>query len=88
MDNPTDAWRRWFGLLFLVLAGGMLIWGLTVLDGRLKGWGFVVYWFACLGFTVAAWILGWLDWHAVRRRTRRTPHRPPQPPPASDGNLL
>ena len=69
--RAADARRRWFGLLFLTLAGGLLIWGVTLLEPHLRGWAFVVYWLACLGFTVAAMVVAWLDWHAVRDPRRR-----------------
>lgn len=72
--STADARRRWFGLLFLILAGGMLIWGLTLLDQHLAGWGFVLYWLVCLTFTLAAMTTAWLDWRAVRAgRTRGVP---------------
>jgi hypothetical protein len=68
--SPSDARRRWFGLLFLILAGGMLIWGLTVLDPHLRGLGFVCYWSACLVFTALAFGVAWCDLRVIRRRQR------------------
>jgi hypothetical protein len=68
--DPADAQRRWFGLFFLILAGGMLIWGQTVLRAHLEGAGFVIYWLACMGFTALAMVMALLDIRAVRRRTR------------------
>ncbi len=83
--------RRWFGLLYLILAGGLLIWGLTWLRPGLHGIGFVIYWLACLGCALAALIIAWLDWRSVRRQIRAEQRellehaldkiRPPQPPP-------
>lgn len=62
--------RRWFGLLHLILSGGMLIWGLTLLRPVLRGWWFIGYWLACLVFALLALTTGWLDWRSVRRQLR------------------
>lgn len=88
--------RRWFGLLHLILSGGMLIWGLTLLRPVLRGWWFIGYWLACLVFALLALTTGWLDWRSVRRQLREErrhlllealeapdpKHRPPPPRPA------
>jgi len=63
--------RRWFGLLFLALAFGMLVWGQTVLRERLKGVPFLIYWSVCFVFTLAAIITALLDVRATRKRARR-----------------
>jgi len=63
--------RRWFGLFFLSLAFGFLIWGQTVLRDRLKGIPFLVYWFCCFLFTAAAIVIALLDVRATRKRVRR-----------------
>ncbi|MGC8988992.1 MAG: hypothetical protein ACP5MD_02615 [Verrucomicrobiia bacterium] len=63
--------RRWFGVLFLIIAGAMLIWGLTFLKPLLVGIGFVVYWLVCLVMTLAAFAVGYADLRAVRREQRR-----------------
>jgi len=68
--NPVDARRRWFGVFFLMLAAGMLIWGQTILKPYLEGLWFVIYWLACMGFTALAMLTALLDIWAVRRRTR------------------
>lgn len=65
-----DAWRRWFGLLFLLLAGGMTTWGLTLLEGRLRGGGFLLYWSVCLGFLGLAMLIALWDGWVIRRRHR------------------
>jgi hypothetical protein len=70
MPGPADARRRWFGTFFLLLAGGMLIWGLTVLSGRLKGLAFVIYWLVCFVFTGLALLTALLDLLIVRHRQR------------------
>jgi hypothetical protein len=68
--NPADARRRWFGVFFLLIAAGMLIWGQTILIPYLEGAGFVVYWLSCMAFTGLALVTALLDIWAVRRRTR------------------
>ena len=68
--HPADARRRWFGVFFLLIAAGMLIWGQTILKPYLEGLGFVLYWLACMAFTALALFTALLDIWAVRRRTR------------------
>ena len=68
--NPADVRRRWFGVFFLLIAAGMLIWGQTILKSYLEGIGFVLYWLACMAFTGLALLTALLDIWAVRRRTR------------------
>lgn len=70
MPNTADAWRRWFGLLFLALAFGMLIWGRTVLHDTLRGIPFLVYWSVCFFFTFAAIVTALLDMRATRKKAR------------------
>ncbi len=70
MRTPATAWRRWFGMLFLILAGGMLIWGLTVLRPHLSGRGFVIYWTLCFLFTGLSLLTAVVDLFAVRREAR------------------
>ena len=70
MADSADARRRWFGLLFLVLAAGMLIWGQTVLQPHLRGVWFLLYWLACFILTGLAILTALLDMRATRRRTR------------------
>jgi hypothetical protein len=73
MPNSADALRRWFGLLFLALAFGMLIWGQTVLRTRLEHrlTLFVFYWSGCFIFTFAAIVIALLDLRATRKRARQ-----------------
>ena len=68
--NPADARRRWFGMFFLIVSTGMLIWGQTFLKPYLEGIGFVIYWLTCMAFTGLAMLTALLDIWAVRRRTR------------------
>lgn len=70
MPGPADARRRWFGTFFLLMAGGMLIWGLTVFSGRLRGVGFILYWLTCFLFTGLALLTALLDLWIVRHRQR------------------
>jgi hypothetical protein len=74
MADSADARRRWFGLLFLTLAAGMLIWGQTLLRSWLKGWLFVGYWLICFLLTALAILIAILDMRATRRRTRAEQH--------------
>jgi hypothetical protein len=70
MLTPADALRRWFGLLFLALASGMVIWGNTILHPHLHGAGFIIFWFLCFLFTLGAILLALLDIRAIRHRSR------------------
>jgi hypothetical protein len=72
MLNPADQRRRWFGLFFLIVAGGMLLWGLTFLNGPLMRNPplFVIYWFACFFFATLAFCTAAYDMRVIRRRTR------------------
>ncbi len=68
MANSAAALRRWFGLFFLTVAAGMLIWGQTVLKPHLEGFNFMVYWLACFIFTFLAIVTALLDVRATRQR--------------------
>ena len=70
MPSSADALRRWFGLFFLAMAFGMLIWGQTVLQNKLHGVAFLVYWCCCFLFTFAAIFTALLDMRATRKRAR------------------
>ena len=70
MGNSADALRRWLGAFCLAVAFALLIWGETVLKPFLKGFGFVLYWFACFIFTFSAIVIALLDVRAVRRRVQ------------------
>ena len=70
MSNPLDARRRWFGLFFLFVALGLLIWGETILKPHLNGLGFILYWLLCFVFTMLAMLTALLDFWIVRHRTR------------------
>lgn len=72
MLTKVDARRRWFGLLFLIFAAGMLAWGLTFLKSWLmqRPFIFLFYWLVCFGFTGLALLVAALDMIIVRQRTR------------------
>jgi 4-hydroxybenzoate polyprenyltransferase len=71
MANSADTLRRWFGLFFLAVAFGLLVWGRIVLWDRLSPIAFVVYWFFCFVFTIAAIITALVDVRATRKRARQ-----------------
>jgi len=70
MTAWSDARRRWLGAICLGTAAGLLIWGQTGLEHRLRGWGFLFYWLVCLLLTLAAIFLALLDIRILQRRTR------------------
>lgn len=71
MIDAAVARRRWFGLLYLTLAAGMLIWGQTILRPVLTGVWFLCYWLVCFVLTSLAIVTALLDIRATRRRTRQ-----------------
>jgi len=71
MPTSADALRRWLGLCFLALAFGLLVWGRSVLQDKLKGVPFLIYWMACFFFTFAAIVTALLDLRATRKRARQ-----------------
>ena len=72
MLTSVDARRRWFGTFFLIVAGGMLVWGFTFLAPFLirRPMLFVIYWIACLGFTTLSFAIAVYDMHVIRKRVR------------------
>ena len=75
MGLDATARRRWFGTIVLATALGMLIAGETVLNGRLKDLGFLIYWLACVGLTCLAMVVAFLDLRALGRRAREEHHQ-------------
>ena len=63
--------RRWVGAVALVAALGMLVLGQTVLDGRLHGGAYLLYWLVCFGFTFLAMLVALWDARALRHRSRK-----------------
>ncbi len=70
MPDSADMRRRWFGLFFLVVAAGMLIWGETILRPWLVGYAFIGYWLICFIMTGLAILVALLDLRATRQRSR------------------
>ena len=62
--------RRWATLMFLGLAGVMLVLGLTVWRKSLAGMGFVAYWLGCLALTLIAMLLAVREMSYIRRQNR------------------
>jgi hypothetical protein len=71
MNDASTAWRRWFGMLCLAVAAGMLIWGHTILLPYLEGTGFLTYWLVCFAFAIGSIIIALLDVHAILRNIRQ-----------------
>jgi hypothetical protein len=74
MRPSSDTIRRWTGAIFLTIAVAMLAAGLTVLEGRLEPFTFIMYWMGCMAFTLSAATVALLDISAVRRKAIRA-HR-------------
>ena len=72
MLTSVDARRRWFGSFFLILAGGLLIWGLTFLAPVLMRSPalFVAYWVTCFTLTTLSFVIAIYDFRVMRRRLR------------------
>jgi hypothetical protein len=72
MITASDARRRWFGAFFLLIALGMLSWGLIFLGPFLfkRPILFVIYWAGCACFTGISMIIALLDMRVMRRRSR------------------
>src|SRR5687768_1822159 len=70
MAVKSDLRRRWLGAIFLAIAAGMVIAGQTFLRDRLQPAGFLLFWLVCLGFTLLAIFVAFLDVFAIRQRTR------------------
>lgn len=72
MLTPVDARRRWFGSFFLILAGGLMIWGFTFMHGLLikNPLWFLAYWLSVFVLTVVSFGIAVYDMMVVRRRLR------------------
>jgi hypothetical protein len=75
MKTSADERRRWFGMLFLILALGLLIWGQTLLKPHLRGWWFILYWLICFALTGLAFLVALLDLLIMRHRAREERRR-------------
>jgi hypothetical protein len=58
---------RGLALVFMALAGGMLLWGQTVLASRLAGRTFIIYWTLCFLFAGLALIFSVMEIFRLRR---------------------
>lgn len=67
-----DRRRRWFGALFLILAGGQVVWGQTLLKEFLeqRPFYFLFYWLLCFLFTTSAMVVALLDLWVTKIRAR------------------
>jgi hypothetical protein len=72
MLTSVDARRRWFGAFFLIIAGGLLVWGFTFLSSTLvkNPVFFLLYWATCFLFTLLALLVALYDVMVIRRRLR------------------
>ena len=72
MNVKNISWRRWFGLFFLFIAGGMVVWGITLLAPFLERHRiiFVAYWMTCFGMTGLAMLTALIDAWLIRREAR------------------
>ena len=74
MENPLNINpnlpRRRAGLIFLLLAGVMLVLGLTILGKVLQGLGFLAYWLGCLALTLTAMLMAIREMRDIRRQNR------------------
>ena len=73
VQTRSDKKRRWFGLLYLLIAGIMLVWGTTWLESYLSqsNWRFLIYWFVCFLTTLMAMFVAWIDIWIIRTRARQ-----------------
>lgn|SRR5690349_907013 len=70
MGLGATARRRWFGAIVLAVALLMLVLGQTVLEGRIRGLGFVAYWVICFILVCLAIVVAFRDAKAVQHEVR------------------
>jgi hypothetical protein len=63
--------RRWYGFFCLILAGAMLLWGQTLLQTRLSGKAYIIYWTLCFLVTGLALIISLWDTFRLKRLMRQ-----------------
>lgn len=71
MGMDATARRRWFGAVVLFGAVAMLVFGQTVLQGRLQPWLLVIYWPVCFILTGLAVVAALRDVRALQDRARQ-----------------
>jgi hypothetical protein len=62
--------RRFLAGVSLLLAAVLLVLGLTLFEGRLRQYGFVIYWSLCFGLTGLAALVSLLDMIMIKRESR------------------
>src|SRR5438876_10932809 len=70
MGNGSDSVRRTLGVLFLIMAGAMLVLGQTAFKSSLAGAAVLVYWLVCFLLTFAAIFIALIDLRSIRRQAR------------------
>ncbi|MBM3821695.1 MAG: hypothetical protein FJ404_02195 [Verrucomicrobia bacterium] len=71
MPDPWTSLRRRLGVLFLLIAGCMIVLGFTWFETILRGRAFVVYWIACFLCTALAMLMALIDLRCIRKSARR-----------------
>jgi len=71
MVSDSTARRRWLGGMALFASAGMLLCGLTVLQGRLGPSVFLLYWSSCFLLTGLAVLMALRDFRALQHRARK-----------------
>ena len=70
MSTRADQQRRKWGMFCLSSAVGMLVFGQTLLESRLQGVSYLIYWIICFLFTMAAIAIALLDVSALRKQSQ------------------
>lgn len=71
MKSPSDRRRRMAANLALGIAAAMVLAGLTVLESRLRGVRYLLYWTLCYILTMSALLLAIWDARIVSARIAR-----------------
>lgn len=62
--------QRWRGMLYLALSFAMMMWGQLVLNDRLSGIAFTIFWGVCFALASTAVVFGVLSVRGVLRETK------------------
>ncbi|HVY72354.1 MAG TPA: hypothetical protein VHH73_20635 [Verrucomicrobiae bacterium] len=68
--NSKESGRRRWGIVFLAVAGGMLVLGQTLLHPFLHNLAFVIFWLICFVAVGLAMLMALLDFRAISRQAR------------------
>ncbi len=71
MKSPSDRRRRMAANLALGIAAAMVLAGLTVLESRLRGVRYLLYWTTCYVLTMSALLLAIWDARIMSARIAR-----------------